>query len=270
MTPPPSLQDLIETVHRDAPSDGSLDQLVTAARTVGQLEDTGDALLGHFVTGCRRDGRSWSEISSALGVTKQAVHKRFSGAIAGQLIAAGQPTFERLTPRARSTLAAAAGAAGTLGADRIGTAHLLLGLYAEPAGIAARVLAEMNVERADVADAIRAAAQSAVAADIAPGPGTGPAGPDSPAEMMSPPADDQAAPGGATRLPLSAAASRALHDSVAGALELGHNYIGTEHILLGLYRSPQSLAATILGSLGAPAEEVTVRVSETLSSLTRP
>ena len=88
MTPPPTLQELIDTVRQDAGSDQPLDQLVTAAAAAAQLEETTDALLGHFVDRCRRDGRSWSEISAALGVTKQAVHKRFASALAAHIVAA--------------------------------------------------------------------------------------------------------------------------------------------------------------------------------------
>src|SRR5262245_46317772 len=102
MTPAPTLQELIETVERDAPGSSLLDLLSTASSTVAQLEEVGDAVLGHFVDRCRRNGHSWTEISSALGVTKQAAHKRFSFPA---------PTLERLTPRARSAVDAATQAA---------------------------------------------------------------------------------------------------------------------------------------------------------------
>src|SRR5439155_1751228 len=97
MTPAPTLQELIETVERDAPSRSLLDLLTTASSTVTQLEEVADAVLGHFVDRCRRHGHSWSEISTALGVSKQAAHKRFS--LPG-------PTLERFTLRGRGTLAA--------------------------------------------------------------------------------------------------------------------------------------------------------------------
>ena len=57
MTPPPTLQELIETVREDAGSDQPLDQLVAAAAAATELEETTDALLGYFVDRCRRDGR---------------------------------------------------------------------------------------------------------------------------------------------------------------------------------------------------------------------
>ena len=56
MTPAPTLQELIETVERDSPSADMLDLLATASSTVAQLEEVGDAVLGHFVDRCRRSG----------------------------------------------------------------------------------------------------------------------------------------------------------------------------------------------------------------------
>src|SRR5262245_30869963 len=141
MTPAPSLQELIETVERDTQSSASLDLLATASSTVAQLEEVGDAVLGHFVDRCRRNGHSWTEISTALGVSKQAAHKRFTFPA---------PTLERFTPRARGAVDAATKAARSLGHDFVGTEHLLLGLFAEPQGLAALALAEAGVDRAAV------------------------------------------------------------------------------------------------------------------------
>src|SRR5262249_1722495 len=103
MTPGPTLQELIATVEADADSADDLTQLGTAAKVAADLEDVADGTLTHFVDRCRRNGRSWAEISRALGVTKQAVHKRFS-----------PPTFERFTVRARGALKGAAAAATRL------------------------------------------------------------------------------------------------------------------------------------------------------------
>src|SRR5580704_8752581 len=129
MTPPPSLQELIDTVRLDTATDNPVDQLVTAASTVADLEDTSDALLGHFVDRCRREGRSWSEISGALGVTKQAVHKRFAASVADQIIASiPAPTFERFTARARVVISSAALAARDAGREKVSSVHILLGL----------------------------------------------------------------------------------------------------------------------------------------------
>ena len=146
MTPGPTLQELIATVETDAASGDDLARLGTAARVVADLEDVADGTLTHFVDQCRRNGRSWTEISKALGVTKQAVHKRFSFT----------PTYERFTIRARGALKGAAAAATRLRHNYVGTEHVLLGLYAEPEGIAAKALIESGLSGDDVEAAILA------------------------------------------------------------------------------------------------------------------
>jgi hypothetical protein len=253
MTPPPSLQELIDTVRQDSPSEDPLDQLATASSAVSQLEATSDALLGHFVDRCRRTGRSWSQISAALGVTKQAVHKRFSGPIADRLLEGQQaPTFERFTARARAVLVATNAAARAQGSARGGAhveaEHLLLGLFAEPEGLAAKVLTAMDISQARVEAATGIAVPAAPTAPTAP-------------------ADAALA---ADRPPYSAPAKAALRDAVVEAIELGHNYIGTEHILLGLLRDPDAPAARVLAELGATPAETKVRLTELLRGFKKP
>jgi ATP-dependent Clp protease ATP-binding subunit ClpA len=250
MTPPPDIQDLINTVRQDTGSDNAIAQLVTAAATVAELEDTSDALLGHFVDRCRREGRSWSEISAALGVTKQAVHKRFSAAVADQIIAAvPAPTFERFTPRARGVLKAAGEAAHAAGHPRVSSGYLLLGLFAEPEGVAARALEATGVSR----EHVRAALQTTAGPDVhAAAGGPGPAGSPEDTGRYTPDA------------------KRVLRDALAVALELAHNYIGTEHLLLGLYGDPASPAARILASAGASADDTRAQVTRLLAGLRPP
>jgi len=229
MAPPPTLQELIEIVRRDASSDQPLDQLVAASAAAAELQETTDALLGYFVDRCRRDGRSWTEISGALGVTKQAVHKRFASAMAAHLVAATpSPTFERFTNRARHVVAKTRQTAIDFRQPVVGTEHILLALFAEPQGLAARALTAMDVSEETVRTAISALAGSA--------------GPTEPAP---------AAESATGEPPYSDDAKLALRDALAVALEFSHNYIGTEHILLGLYRNEESAAARILIESGA-------------------
>ena len=271
MAPPPTLQELIDTVRQDASSDEPLDQLVAAAAAASQLEETTDALLGHFVDRCRRDGRSWTEISAALGVTKQAVHKRFAGSVAAHIVAASpSPTFERFTDRARHVIVDARQQAVGLGDDFVGSEHLLLGLYSEPAGLAARVLAAMDVSldtvRAGIAAGARTAgtdaSQSSAAGEPVPASEPGPAGEPVPAGDTAPGASAAAAAPGSP--PFSIAAKLALRDALTVALELSHNYIGTEHLLLGLFRNPESLAAEILRNAGALEATARAHVTDLL------
>jgi hypothetical protein len=227
MTPAPTPQELIETVERDAPTSDPLDLLATASSTVAQLEEVGDAVLGHFVDRCRRHGHSWTEISTALGVSKQAAHKRFSFPA---------PTLERVTERARRAIDAAAAASRALGHNYIGTEHLLLGLFAEPDGLAAKALAEAGVDRAAVETQVL-----------------------------------EAVPRGGQPLldnpPYTPRASLALQGALAEALRLGHNYIGTEHILLGIMRDREALSARILSGLGVSADWIRTRLVDMVTAL---
>jgi uncharacterized protein YjiS (DUF1127 family) len=227
MAPAPSLQELIETVERDASGPSLLDLLATASSTVAQLEEVGDAVLGHFVDRCRRGGHSWSEISTALGVSKQAAHKRFSFPA---------PTLERFTPRARHAVDAAAAAARSLGHNYVGTEHLLLGLFTEPEGLAARALTDAGIERAAV---------EAKVLEILP--------------RQSEPLLDNP--------PYIPAASLALQGALGEALRLGHNYIGTEHILLALVRDRSTLAARALADLGVSADQIATRLVHMVDAL---
>jgi ATP-dependent Clp protease ATP-binding subunit ClpA len=256
MTPPPTLQELIETVRQDAGSDQPLDQLVAAAASAAELEETTDALLGYFVDRCRRDGRSWSEISAALGVTKQAVHKRFAPALAPHIAAATpNPTFERFTDRARHVVAASQQAARTLGAERVSSEHLLLGLFAEPAGIAGRALAAMNVTE----DSVRAAL-------AAQPPGTRQDATDDVASSRQA-SDADSADSVSAAVRFTDDGKDVLRDALTQASEFGHDYIGTEHLLLGLYDNADSVAARILLEAGAFEATARAHVTDMLRAL---
>ncbi|MEX1007940.1 MAG: Clp protease N-terminal domain-containing protein [Acidimicrobiia bacterium] len=225
-----TLDGLIQSVVHDAASDDLLDQLATASATAGDLGDLGDALLGHFVDRCRRDGHSWAEIGGSLGVTKQAVQKRFVARAAVPFM------IERFTVRARRVLDDATEEARALGHNYRGTEHLLLALFHDPEGLAAKVLESMHITRAAV--------EREVLAHVTRGGGV--------------PAADVP--------PLTPRAARVLE--LAGeyeALDLGHNYIGTEHILLGLLREGNGLAARVLTDLAVDHASLKAKTIELLS-----
>jgi hypothetical protein len=229
MTPAPTLDELIDSVQTAVPGADPLQELTEALRTVGQMEEVGDALLGHFVERCRAEGRSWSEISTALGVSKQAAHKRFS---AGP----DRPVaFDRFTPRAREALRIAADDAARLGNGDVRTEHLLLALFADGNAVAGRVLIEAGLDGSAVERQVRA---------------TVPAG--------------SAGPKG--ERPFTPATIEALRAAVEAALGLGHNYVGTEHLLLGLFQLPDDPAAAILTGLGASVDDLRERIVEKLKS----
>jgi len=220
MTPGPTLQELIDGVRADTTSEDALVQLSQASKTVADLEQTSDALLGHFVDQCRRSGRSWSEISGALGVSKQAAHKRFSLDV---------PNFERFTDRARNVLAQSEEEARRLGHGFVGTEHLLLALFDSPDGLAAQLLGETGITRSMV--------ETRIVALIEPGTD----------------AEER-------RLPFTPRAKAVVRSAVHEALQLGHNYIGTEHLLLGLFTDADAVAAKVLVELGANVDATRARI----------
>jgi hypothetical protein len=240
----PRLDDLITLVHQQAPDDDALAQLAAAATLKSDLDELTDALLGHFVDQARRAGHSWSAIGEALGVSKQAAQQRHTsvdsaarrqlGRLAPKL-ASGPGFLRRFTLRAKAVLVAAEEVARGYNHDFVGTEHLLLGLFAEPEAIAAKVLDRFGVEREAVAEA--------VLAQVPPG-----------AE----------APTGHIRF--TPRSKHVLEEALHAALELGHNYIGTEHLLLGLLAEPKGLAAEVLAERGVTTEAARAAVEELLAA----
>src|SRR5580692_4595706 len=142
MAPTPSLQDVIHLVEADTDDEQPLSRLRVASAVVQNLTEIGDAALGYFVDQARHAGHSWSEIGEALGVSKQAAQQKQTVRLSLGLNA---PTFERFTPRARNVVSAAEPVAREWGHGYIGTEHLLLALYREPDGVAARILNESKL-----------------------------------------------------------------------------------------------------------------------------
>jgi ATP-dependent Clp protease ATP-binding subunit ClpC len=142
--------------------------------------------------------------------------------------------FERFTDRARRVVVLAQEEARLLNHNYIGTEHILLGLIHEGEGVAARALESMGISlesvRSQVVEIIGQGAQ---------------------------------APSG--HIPFTPRAKKVLELSLREALQLGHNYIGTEHILLGLIREGEGVAAQVLQKLGAELHKVRQTVIQLLS-----
>ena len=227
MTSPVSLDTLITYVKVLRPSGSPLDNLSDAVTVSTQLSEQADSLIGHFVDQARRSGASWSQIGASMGVTKQAAQQRFvpRGPVQGLQMPHVPGDFSRFTLRARNVLAAAEDLAQAADAGAIGSEHLAAGLLAEPEGIAAKALAALGVSAGQLRSAL---GMPDLAED-----GKAPAG--------------QPAEGGpaAARVPLGLAAVATLKGALRSALHLGHNYIGTEHILLGLVDEKDTTAATL-------------------------
>jgi ATP-dependent Clp protease ATP-binding subunit ClpC len=144
--------------------------------------------------------------------------------------------FERFTERARKVVVLAQEEARSFKHDYIGTEHLLAGLLLAEEGLAARVLATLGI----TVDAVR----EQVARIVGEG--------------------DEASHG---QIPFTPRAKKVLELSLREALAVGHNYIGTEHILLGLVRENDGVAARILLELGADTARVREAVLEAIGPL---
>ncbi|PRI12539.1 ATP-dependent Clp protease ATP-binding subunit [Leucobacter massiliensis] len=142
--------------------------------------------------------------------------------------------FERFTDRARRVVVLAQEEAKMLNHNYIGTEHILLGLIHEGEGVAAKALEQLEISL----DAVRAQVTDII--------GTG-----------------QQPPSG--HIPFTPRAKKVLELSLREALQLGHNYIGTEHILLGLIREGEGVAAQVLVKLGADLNRVRQTVIQLLS-----
>ncbi|TCO45177.1 ClpA/ClpB-like protein [Kribbella antiqua] len=222
MTPGPDLQELINTIKADAGSDDELEQLAAAAATISELTSTSDAALGFFVDRARGAGKSWVEISAVLGVSKQAAHKRFADSWTSK------PGFRRYTTRTKAVLDAAKDVARGRNNAFIGTEHLLLALFSQPESLATKVLLAHNITE----DSVRAAVDA-----------KSPAGAPADAETVEKALD-------AEDPPYTRRTAHVLQGALGEALTLGHNYIGTEHLLLAFYRDSAGVAAQILQEQG--------------------
>jgi ATP-dependent Clp protease ATP-binding subunit ClpC len=142
--------------------------------------------------------------------------------------------FERFTDRARRVVVAAQEEARALGHDYIGTEHLLLGLIHDDGGMAAKTLESLGIG----AEGLRERVVTLV--------GTG-------QHTV------------AAHIPFTPQAKQVLRLSLSEALRFGHNYIGTEHVLLGLIQEKESVAAQVLADAGADLGRVRAEVVRLLA-----
>ncbi len=147
--------------------------------------------------------------------------------------------FERFTDRARRVVVLAQEEARLLNHNYIGTEHILLGLIHEGEGVAAKALESLGISL----EAVRSQVEELIGQG-----GNSPSG----------------------HIPFTPRAKKVLELSLREALQLGHNYIGTEHILLGLIREGEGVAAQVLVKLGADLSRVRQQVIQLLSGYSGP
>ncbi|MFD0365275.1 Clp protease N-terminal domain-containing protein [Nocardia sp. GCM10030253] len=226
------LDDLIDGIKKARPDD-VLEQLSDAVVAAGHLGEVADHLIGHFVDQARRSGASWTDIGASMGVTKQAAQKRFVPKAPGDA-AAMDPNagFAKFTPRARAVVMASQEAARTAGNAEIGIEHLVLGLLSEPEGLGAQAIVVQGCSL----ETVRELATAGLPARV-----------------------DEVPP----LIPFGPEAKKVLELTFREALRLGHNYIGTEHVLLALLEQENGLG--FFAGVGVYKPQVETHLVELLS-----
>ncbi len=209
-------------------AEAPLDRLAAAAALARELNQLSDDVVGYFVAAAREAGHPWSQIGGALGTSKQAAQQRFA-----------DPDLSRYTDRARLAVANAAQTARRLDHRWVAGEHLLLGLAEVTDSVAAKALMAFG---GISAEQLRAAI----------------------AELRGAPA--QVPPAG--EAPITAAVATLLGRlAPAEATALGHNYVGTEHILLAILRWSEGTSATILQTLSVDVDGLRETVLQLMSNL---
>jgi Clp amino terminal domain, pathogenicity island component len=232
MTTPIRLDDLIEAIKKVHPD--ALEQLSDAVLAAEHLDEVADHLIGHFVDQARRSGASWTDIGRSMGVTKQAARKRFVPKAPAEPDLDASQGFSRFTQRARKVVVAAQEEARAADHDEIRPQHLILGLLSEPDGLAARAIVAQGVALGTVRRAVTA---------------------------TLPPAAEQVP----ALIPFNPQARKALELTFRQALRMGHNYVGTEHILLALLELENAMG--VLTGLGVDRADAETHIAAAVDSL---
>ncbi|KQU03108.1 Clp protease [Rhodococcus sp. Leaf7] len=224
------LDDLIEAISRS--NDDALSQLSGAMVVADHLGDVADHLIGHFVDQARRSGASWTEIGRSMGVSKQAAQKKFVAKPRSEEPLNASQGFSRFTTRARNVVVSAQTEARDRRSATITPGHLVLGMLAEPDSFGVQLLGKQSISVDDLRSAV-GTEPSPVAADLP------------------------------TLIPFDQDAAKALELTFREALRLGHDYVGTEHILLALLEHENG--SGLLHGLGANKARVDADLAEALA-----
>jgi Clp amino terminal domain, pathogenicity island component len=229
------LDDLINAIKSRQPDGHPLEQLSDAVTLGEHLGEVADHLIGHFVDQARRSGASWTEIGQSMGVSKQAVQKRLVPK-AGTSLAEDLNNYGRYTTRARTVVVKSQEEARGRGDAQIDVGHLVLGLLHEPEALAAKAMITLGATLESVKDAVTTVL----------GPG-GERAPES--------------------IPFSGQSRKVVELTLREALRLGHNYVGTEHILLAVLSLEDNPVTSALAGLGVTKEPVEREIKAMLDAI---
>ena len=228
----PTLEELIGLVEDISPGADPLQSLTDAIIVSGRITDLADDLVGHFVELAREAGATWAEIGDCMGVSKQAVQKRFRG---GPRRPGGPTGFfvTRLEENARTVVRRAVAHVHELGSAEVGTEHFVLGIIDDPESRASRAIVAAGLSLDDV----RAAA-------------TPPRSGVTPRRRIG-------------HVPFSSASKKVLELSLREAIrDRGSRRIDTGHILLAILREKQSPGAQALIELGLDLRTIAASLEE--------
>jgi hypothetical protein len=203
-----------------------LDRVAAALEVSGNLAKLGDRLVGYFIDEARTSNCSWSTIGERLGVSKQAAQQRYTARWAALTVSDIETTtgFGLATGRVKTALRRAEAAAIAQGKSTIETDDVLLGLIEDDAAVATVALSKLGATPTRVRSAFkRPKARASTVAEQA-------------------------------ELPLGGDVRKALDLAGDESMFMFHNYIGTEHVLLGLLREGDGAAAKTLSGLGVTLE----------------
>jgi hypothetical protein len=228
-----------------ATSAAQIQRPIDALRAVAGLRSRLDELEELHVEDALRRGVSWSAIAEALGVTRQAVHKKYA-----RRLGAGRPASRTsrsrgmlITSEARRCVFFARRVAAALGHHEVGTAHLLLGLLREDGTHAHEALVSLGVTHDAVLATVRARWRAEPSGDR---------------RKKAAPADE---------LPVSAAARRVFEQALREAVRLGGAHLAAEHLLLAVLRE-RGVAVKVFEELGIKPGAVEERIHEVLAHRT--
>jgi hypothetical protein len=224
----PSPENLIHLVEETTPGGDPLQQLTDAVVLSGRIADLGDGLVGHFVERARASGATWEEIGECMGVSKQAVQKRFTPSGPQRR---GGFFLTRLSEEARFGVRGAVTHAREAGNSHVGTEHLVLGLLDDPEGVACRAITGLGGSVAEIR---------------------------SPGKTGSGQGDAR----GGGHIPFSADSKKVLELALRESIRSGDRRIGTAHILLGILRDERSPGARVLLEQGISRKAVEAWLEE--------